>query len=409
MQSRKVLKLLGLTLLSMLCIIGIASFIGDTNEDNKKFTKIANEEVSKEKETRPEAEKNTSLSSEDSQVSSEQTTDSSSLDGNKENLEDPEDLVEKGKEDELAVSDNRVGETVDKNSEEETKEEVVDKNSEETKEELENEVIEAFNIKNPDIDVDANHAILMNCNTKDVLYYKDATTKIAPASTAKLLTAIVAIENCDLEEQITVGNEIHMMASDSSRAYLDEGEILTLEMLLEGLLLPSGNDAAYVIAVHVGRLIAEDNSLNKKAAVSTFIEAMNKKAKEIGANNSNFLTPDGYDADGQYTTAYDLALIGMESLKYDVIREISSKSRTRNIFVSGEDVTWKSSNKLITSGSGYYYPYAIGLKTGTSEKAGKCLVSAANKDGVDYVCVIMDSEGRWQDSINVLKYGVERK
>lgn len=432
MQNIKVIKKLGLTLVSMLCIILIASFIGNTKEEDIEGQKITQEDISKEKDAIPDDENSALISTMDNQKDGDSKTLSDNLKVNNPVLQEQVDRIKndnlseqvlpyKVVDDALINSDtvealgNNNTEVTSNKDVAKDEESSADKEESKTEESLKveddstEEIIEALNIKNPQIDIDASNAILMNCNTKEVLYYKNPTDSIAPASTTKLLTAIVAIDNCDLDEEITVGKEVYMMASDSSRAYLAEGEVLTLEMLLEGLLLPSGNDAAYVIAAHVGRIIANDNNLKPKAAVQVFIQSMNEKAKAIGAKSSNFETPDGYDEEGQYTTAYDLGLIAMESLKYDTIREISSKTRARNIFLSGEDVTWNSSNKLITSGSGYYYPYAIGLKTGTSTDAGRCLVSAASKDGVDYVCVIMNSsiEGRWQDSIDVLKYGVE--
>ena len=200
-----------------------------------------------------------------------------------------------------------------------------------------------------------------------------------------------------------------MIASDSSTAYLSKGQMLTVSNLLEGMLLPSGNDAAYAMAVYVGRKSLENKKASKEEAVVEFTRLMNEKAKELGAKNSCFKTPDGYDAIGQYTTAYDMGLIGIAAAENSLIVEVSQKSRSRNIFASGDDVTWGNTNKLVTKNSGQYYSYAIGLKTGTSTMAGRCLVAAAIKDGRKVVCVILDSSssGRWNDAIKLLKYGLE--
>lgn len=272
------------------------------------------------------------------------------------------------------------------------------------------EAIEALNIKNPDLQVFASAAVLMDATTKEILYQKNALEEIQPASTAKLLTAIVAVECSDEDEEFVVGSEIGLMASDSSRAYLSKGQVLSLSQILDALLLPSGNDAAYTIAANLGRKIAGDQSLKAKTAVKEFLRVMNETAFELGAVHSNFATPDGYDAKGQYTTAYDMALIGAKAIQYDEIRTTVVKEKARDLLLSGEDVTWYNSNKLIKPGSGYYYKYAIGLKTGTSEEAGRCLISAADKENSVYVSVVMDasSDGRWQDSLNLLRYGIEQ-
>lgn len=266
----------------------------------------------------------------------------------------------------------------------------------------------ALDIVNPEIEIDAKSAILLDCNTGKVLYYKDATKPVYPASTTKLMTVLVTLDLCELDEEVTVGDEIKLIASDSSRAYLVEGEKLTIKMLLEGALIPSGNDAAYALATYCGRKALNNEDATPEEAVEAFVNLMNQKVKELGLINTKFKNPDGYDAEGQHTTAYDMGKIAMEALKNETICEIAKQTTVRNIFLSGEDITWKSSNKLISAYSGMYYKYAIGLKTGTSELAGRCIVAAAEKDDNRYVCVVMNSTaaGRWEDSIDLLSYGI---
>lgn len=275
---------------------------------------------------------------------------------------------------------------------------------------MDDELEAAFKNECPQLNIDAKAAILFDVNTKEVLYYKNPVLAVFPASTAKLLTALVALEWCDIEENIQIGDEITMIAIDSTRAYLDQGEILTLQNLLEGMLLPSGNDAAYSIAAYVGRKSLENKQASNMEAVLEFVRLMNKKAKELGVKNSCFKTPDGYDAFGQYTTAYDMGLIGVAAAQNEVIVTIGNKARSRNIFVSGEDVTWENTNRLINRYSGQYYSKALGLKTGTSTMAGRCLISAASDGTRDVVCVVMNSSvaGRWEDAIKLLKYGLNR-
>lgn len=268
----------------------------------------------------------------------------------------------------------------------------------------------ALNIINPSIQIDAVSGVLMDCDTGRILYHKNALNPVYPASTTKIMTALIALEVCKPEDEITVGDEVTLMASDSTRAYLSKGQRLTLNMLLEGLLLPSGNDAAYVVAAHVGRVISGNNNLDYKKAVEVFVTKMNDKGKELGLVHTQFRNPDGYDHEEQYSTAYDMAIIAREALKNERIIQITKKTKTRNVFLSGEDVTWKTTNRLISVGSGFYNRYAIGLKTGTSSLAGRCLVSAAQKDGKTYVSVIMNSTatGRWEDSLELLKYAMDK-
>lgn len=267
-----------------------------------------------------------------------------------------------------------------------------------------------LDIVNPKLDVKAEAAILLDGDTQEILFHKNAVQAMFPASTAKLLTSLVALKWCEETEEVTIGDEISMIASDSTRAYLVEGEVLTIRNLLEGMLLPSGNDAAYAVAVYVGRKSLDNPDASKEEAVVEFIRLMNQEAKALGVKNSCFMTPDGYDAIGQYTTAYDMGLIGIAAAKNKIITEVTKQSCSRNIFVSGEDVTWYNTNKLVTKYSGQYYSCAIGLKTGTSTMAGRCMVAAAEQDGRIVVCVIMDSTsaGRWEDAITLLKYGLGR-
>lgn len=317
--------------------------------------------------------------------------------------------------DESKVSNKEIAQDEDAAVEVEEKETNKDKDTtnevanKETEEEEDTTVEAALNIINPSLEVDATSAVLLDCSTGKVLYHKNGMKTVYPASTTKLMTALVALDLCDVSDEVTIGSEIGFMAIDSSRAYLAEGQRLTVQMLLEGMLVPSGNDAAYAIAAYAGRVSLKDKKADAKEAVNEFVRLMNEKVAELGLENTNFKNPDGYDEEGQYTTAYDMGIIAMEVINNKTIRNIAGKSHARNVFLSGEDVTWKSSNKLIVSGSGMYYKYAIGLKTGSSSLAGRCLVSAAEENQSTYVSVVMNSTlaGRWEDSIELLEYGLE--
>lgn len=266
-----------------------------------------------------------------------------------------------------------------------------------------------IDIDNPELSIKAEAAILYDANTGEVLYYKNPIEAVFPASTAKLLTCLVTLEWCKEDEEVTIGDEITMIASDSSKSNICQGQILTIRNILEGMLLPSGNDAAYAAAAYVGRKSLGNINAPKEDAILEFTKLMNQKAKALGVKNSCFKTPDGYDALGQYTTVFDMGLIGLAATENETIMEISQKSSSRNLFISGEDITWKNTNSLINKNSSRYYSKAIGLKTGTSTMAGKCLVAAASDGDQEVLCVIMNStsSGRYEDATKLLKYGLE--
>ncbi|MEA4989232.1 MAG: VanZ family protein [Anaerovorax sp.] len=254
-------------------------------------------------------------------------------------------------------------------------------------------------------DIQAKNAILWNNNTNTILFDKQSEEKIAPASTTKMLTALTALDYSDMQDEVLVGEEIHYITQDASRAWLLAGDRLTMKQLLVALLLPSGNDAAYSVAVYTGRKICNDDSIPIDEAISVFIEAMNEKAAQIGAADSNFIRPDGYDAPDQFTTVHDLACIAKEFCQSKELLEIASSHSISNVWCNGKDVTYYNTNELINPESPYFNADVIGLKTGTSVDAGYCLVSAANINHELYICVVMNStqDGRWIDSLTLLQ------
>ena len=266
-----------------------------------------------------------------------------------------------------------------------------------------------LDIDNPELNIEAEAAILFDAKTKEVLFYKNPIEAVFPASTAKLLTSLVTLDWCNETEEVTIGEEINMIASDSSQASIKVGQVLTIRNILEGMLLPSGNDAAYAAAAYVGKKSLQNIDATDDDGILEFTRLMNIKAKSLGVKNSVFKTPDGYDALGQYTTAYDMGLIGLAARENQVILEISQKSRSRNVFPSGEDITWENTNSLINKDKAKFYSKATGLKTGSSTMAGRCLVASASDNNREVLCVILNSSssGRYDDSITLLKYGLK--
>jgi D-alanyl-D-alanine carboxypeptidase (penicillin-binding protein 5/6) len=250
-------------------------------------------------------------------------------------------------------------------------------------------------------------AVVLEQNTGKVLYGSQEHQKLYPASTTKILTALIAAEFGNLDEIITVGDEIKLVAWDGSKAYLAEGEKLSLRNLIYGMLINSGNDAANTIAVHIARSVSGEN-LTAQEALDYFAGLMNKRAREAGAKDSNFVNPHGYHNPNHYTTAYDLAMIGRAGMKNEFFRQaVATISMDNTNGVTGEPRFWRSKNKLLNKTSPEYYEYATGSKTGYTSNAGQCLVSFASRDGLDLVAVVMKSatSQQWGDTRSLFEYG----
>lgn len=230
----------------------------------------------------------------------------------------------------------------------------------------------------------------------------DEHEKVAPASLTKLLTAYVALQYLQPEDVITAGDEVTWIDPNSSIAYIQPGHQLAAKMLLQGMIMQSGNDAAYTLAVGAGRMIAGVEDLDRKQAVGVFVDEMNRQARLLGMENSHFKNPDGIDEDGHYTTVRDLLTLSLAVLEQDEIMEFASMAKDDVEFYSGETCTWYNSNYLLQQESEFYTPEAMGLKTGSTEKAGKCLISLFKKaDGYLIVGVLgsVEDEDRYKDTL----------
>lgn len=230
-------------------------------------------------------------------------------------------------------------------------------------------------------------AIFRRADDGEILYSENAGERIAPASLAKLLTAAVALKYIAPEEVFTVGTELELVPPGSSICLISKDQRLTLYDLITGMLMVSGNDAAYTVAVSSARIILGE-PLTDTEAVRSFCGLMNDFAKEQGMNGSHFTTPDGSDDDGQYTTARDLMLLSEYALSVPEIREIMSTRQKYVVFESGENITWINSNRLLDPESGFYSEAALGMKTGTTPKAGCCLIAAFSKENKTYISVV---------------------
>lgn len=253
----------------------------------------------------------------------------------------------------------------------------------------------------PPEEVIARNVYVVCLDDKEVVFDRQADEEVPPASTTKMATALTAMDVLGLDDEVRVGDEINMIVEGSSRAWLSEGDVLTVRQLLIALLVPSGNDAAYTLATHAGREILGDEQAPIDQAIKAFMNRVNTKAESLGLRDSHFIVPDGYDAEGQYSTAHDLAVLAKACLDNPVIAEIVGTFESVEYWESGETATLYNTNELINPESPYYMPEAVGVKTGNSELAGSCLVSAAHISGKTYISVVMGSgpESRFLDSV----------
>lgn len=236
-------------------------------------------------------------------------------------------------------------------------------------------------------DVSASSAILMEAESGTVLVNLDAHRQMRMASTTKIMTALVALTHSDVADKVVVSEKA--VGIEGSSVYLKAGETLTMEELLYALLLESANDAAAAIAIAVA------------GDIPSFADLMNETALEIGLTESHFTNPHGLDDEGHYTTAYDLALLTRYALSNPDFARIVSTYKT-TIPLNGAEGTrvLVNHNKMLKS-----YDGAIGVKTGYTRKSGRCLVSAAERDGVTMIAVTLSAPDDWRDHTALLDYG----
>ena len=242
--------------------------------------------------------------------------------------------------------------------------------------------------------VNALSAVLIDGDTGRILWGKNEDAPMAMASTTKIMTAIVTLENTDISRKTTISKNATL--APPVKMYLQQGEVLTLEQLLYALLMQSSNDAAVAIAEDVG------------GNVENFCKMMNKKAKELGCIDTEFVTPNGLDKGNHHSTAYDMALIGAYAIKNSEFIKISN---TKNISFSSNKKSYSivNKNQLLNSYNG-----AIGIKTGFTGKAGHCFVGAAKRGNVTLVSVVLASgwgtagkAKKWSDTVKILNYGFD--
>lgn len=247
--------------------------------------------------------------------------------------------------------------------------------------------------------VGAQGAILMEAQTGTILYEKNIHERLYPASTTKILTCLIGVEQCQMDETVTMSKEaVFGIPRDSSNVGLDVGEQISVEQCLYAILVGSANEAANALAEHVG------------GSEEAFVDLMNERAAELGCRDSHFVTTNGLHDEEHYTTPYDLALIAQKFFDNELLCKMSS---TPTYYIPqsptqpDDDLYINTHNKMLFPGGKYNYEYIVGSKTGYTDNARQTLVSCAEKDGMKLICVVMREESphQFEDTISLFDYG----
>ena len=254
--------------------------------------------------------------------------------------------------------------------------------------------------------ISAGHVFVYDTAGRKMLYCSsDSTESLFPASITKLFTAYVALEILEPDTVITAGKELGLLQPGSSTAFIAYGSRLTARMLVEAMLLPSGNDAAYVLAAAAGQALSE-KTLKPKEAVTVFMEEVNRRGKELGLVNTHFVNPDGYHSKDHHSCPGDLATIGELALQNEIIAGYASLQQDSVVFKSGETITWYNTNRLLNPESAWYCADAVGLKTGYTKEAGYCLLGAFEYGKGHILVGIFDGENklsRYGDAVDLFR------
>ncbi|MBP9988471.1 MAG: D-alanyl-D-alanine carboxypeptidase [Ruminococcus sp.] len=240
-------------------------------------------------------------------------------------------------------------------------------------------------------DISAECAVVMDAQTGQVVFEKNAHKKHSMASTTKIMTSLLAVESGKLFDEITVNEK--MVNVEGTSMGLKAGDSVSLEELVYGMLLPSGNDAANSTAVYLG------------GSTEKFVSEMNSRAKQIGMNNTNFVTPSGLDDDKHYSTAYDMALLSSQAVRSRNFLAICSATKAKLTYGNPPYERWLyNHNRLLES-----YDGALGIKTGFTKKSGRCLCTYARRGSVGLIAVTLNDPDDWDDHRKMLNYAFENQ
>ena len=253
---------------------------------------------------------------------------------------------------------------------------------------------------NPALTLTAQSALVMDCETGDILFEKDANTQRAPASITKIMTLLLAVEAGNLSRMVTIPNSASTAPSDSTVVPVYVDERMTMNDLLHGMFIKSGNDASNAIGTVVAGSVAE------------FVNRMNERAKNLGMKNTRFANTHGYPVSGHYTTARDMAILTRHAMQNPTVKKIATmRQYTMAPTEKRSALQLKKSYAILDPASEYYDARVIGLKTGYSQSSGQCFVGAATKNGKTLICVILKSgwakPDKWIDAKRLFDFGFQ--
>jgi D-alanyl-D-alanine carboxypeptidase len=253
-----------------------------------------------------------------------------------------------------------------------------------------------------DVEIEAPQAFVYDCASETILFRKGEERVLYPASTTKLLTALLALEHLAPDEVVTPGDELTLVKAGSSSAYVKARHALRVEMLIEGMLLPSGNDAAYALAAAAGHRM--DEGAAGVAAVEVFVREMARYGERIGLVGSRFTTPDGYAGEEHYSTVEDMVLIARLALQNEIIARYVARHEDEVVYASGHENHWVNTNALIDPDSPWYHADVTGLKTGSLD-GNYCLLFCWEAEGNTYIAGVFGAaskDGRYADAHRIM-------
>lgn len=264
-----------------------------------------------------------------------------------------------------------------------------------------------------DLHLLSGQAFVYDVDQGGVVAIRNRDERLAPASVTKLLTILTALQYLSPDQLVVPGEELSLVAWDSTLAYVNSGHIVSVETLIEGMLLPSGNDAAYVLAAAAGRKIAGEDpycatsgGISAADAVELFVGEMNTFAQTLFMRDSHFVRPDGYSDENHYTTVTDMARLAIAAYDCELIRRYCGVLYDDVTYASGHTIRWKNTNEMLNPESVWYDPCVKGMKTGSL--TGACaLVTVLQKDGRTYLAAVFtapDNESRYQDMTAIIKW-----
>lgn len=258
-----------------------------------------------------------------------------------------------------------------------------------------------------DIRISSPQGFVYDVQNDVIVFTKGEEKVVYPGSTTKLITALFALSVLPADTVVTAGDELDFVKSGSSIAYIKKGHSLTVEMLVQAMMLPSGNDAAYVLSAAVGRAISRDNDMSASDAVAAFISAVNDYAKSIGLCGTVITVPDGYAEAEHFTTTEDMAIIARLASENEIISEYASMAEASVVYESGQTNAWVNTNLLLDTNSQYYTPCATGLKTGSISGEYSLVFSFELEDGREYIAGVFGADAkntRFSDACAIINY-----